>query len=49
MNRCSKFVFDTTLATTLPMAAGSKFFYNQVLFHSPLGCKSPVDFETQLN
>jgi transposase InsO family protein len=23
--------------------------YNRVRFHSALGCKSPVDFETQLN
>ena len=46
IHRC---VFATRAQARAAIFEWIEVFYNRVRFHSALGFKSPVDFETQLN
>jgi len=46
VHRCQ---FGTRAEARAAIFEWIKVFYNRERFHSALGCKSPVDFENQLN
>lgn len=44
-----RYLFVTRAQSRMATFKWIETFYNRVRFHSALGYKSPVDFETQLN